>query len=62
MYGQLLDEVALKNNVCPHRRGVANLFNRIILWDLDDRQHYLLNTVDGNFIFQKLTQKILYEH
>ena len=42
-YGQLLDEVALKNNARPQRR------------------HYLLNTVDGNFKFQKVTQKILYE-
>ena len=60
-YGQLLDEVALKNNGRPHRRHSANLFDRIILRDLDDRQHYLLNTVDGNFKFQKVTQKMLYE-
>ena len=51
-YGQLLDEVALKNNGRPHRRHIANLFDRVILRDLDDRQHYLLNTVDGNFKFQ----------
>ena len=48
-YGQLLDEVALKNSGRPHRRHVANLFDRIILRDLDDRQSHLLNTVDGNF-------------
>ena len=60
-YGQLLDEVALKNNGRPHRRHIANLFHRIILRDLDDRQFYLLNTVDGNFKFQKVTQKMLYE-
>ena len=60
-YGQLLDEVALKNNGRPHRRHVANLFDCISLRDLDDRQFYLLNTVDGDFKFQKVTQKILYE-
>ena len=38
-YGQLLDEVALKNNDRPHRRHIANLFDCIILRDLDDRQH-----------------------
>ena len=54
-YGQLLDEVALRNNGRPHRRHIANLFDRIVLRDLDDRQHYLLNTVDGNFKFQKVT-------
>ena len=37
-YGQLLDEVTLKNNGHPHRRHIANLFDRIILRDLDDRQ------------------------
>ena len=60
-YGQLLDEVALKNNDRPHRRHIANLFDRIILRDLDDRQFYLLHTVDGNFKFQKVTQRMLYE-
>ena len=60
-YGQLLDEVALRTNGRPHRRHVANLFERIVLRDLDDRHHYLLNTVDGNFTFQKVTQKMLYE-
>ena len=60
-YGQLSDEVALKNNGRPHRRHIANLFDRIILRDLDDRQFYLLHTVDGNFKFQKVTQKMLYE-
>ena len=60
-YGQLLDEVALKNNGRPHHRHIANLFDRIILRDLDDRQFYLLNKVDGNFKFQKVTQKMLYE-
>ena len=49
-YGQLLDEVALKNNGRPHRIHIANLFDRIIFRDLDDRQFYLLHTVDGNFI------------
>ena len=58
-YGQLLDEVALSGR--PHRRHTANLFDCIILRDLDDRQHYLLNTVHGNYKFQKVTQKILYE-
>ena len=59
-YGQLL-EVALRNNGRPHRRHIANLFDRIALRDLDDRQHYLLNTVDGNFKFQKVSHKMLYE-
>ena len=57
-YDQLLDEVALKKNGRPHRRHIANLFDRIILRDLDDRQHYLLNTVDGNVKFQKVTQRM----
>ena len=39
-YGKLLDEVELKSN----RRHTANLFGRIALRDLGDRQHYLLNT------------------
>ena len=60
-YGKLLDEVELRNNGCPHRRYIANLFDRIILQDLNDRQHYLLNTEDGNFPFEKVTQKHLYE-
>ena len=60
-YGQLLDEVALKNNGRPHRRHIANLFDRVILRDLDDWQQYLLNTVDGNFKCQQVTQKHLYE-
>ena len=60
-YGQLLDEVALRNNGRPHCRHIANLFDRISLRDLDDRQFYLLNTVDGTFKFQKVTQKMLYE-
>ena len=60
-YGQFLDEVALKDNGHPHRRHIANLFDRIILRDLGDRQFYLLHTVDGNFKFQKVTQKMLYE-
>ena len=60
-YRQLLDEVALRNNGRPHRRYIANLFDRIVLRDLDDWQFYLLNTVDGNFQFQKVTQKMLYE-
>ena len=54
-------EVALKNNGRPHRRHIANIFDLVILRDLDDRQHYLLNTVDGNFKFQKVTQKMVYE-
>ena len=57
----LLDEVALRNNGRPHRRHIANLFDRIFIRDLDDRQHYLLNTVDGNFNFVNVTQKLVYE-
>ena len=60
-YGLLLDEVALRNNGRPHRRHIANLFDRIFIRDLDDRQHYLLNTVDGNFNFVNVTQKLVYE-
>ena len=37
----------------------TNLFDRITFRDFDERQHYLLNTVDGNFKFQKVTQKLL---
>ena len=60
-YGLLLDEVELRTNGRPHRRHIANLFDRIFIRDLDDRQHYLLNTVDGNFKFEKVTQKLVYE-
>ena len=60
-YGLLLDEVELRTNGHPHRRHIANLFDRIFIRDLDDRQHYLLNTGDGNFKFEKVTQKLVYE-
>ena len=60
-YGLLLDEVELCTNGRPHRRHIANLFDRIFIRDLDDRQHYLLNTGDGNFKFEKVTQKLVYE-
>ena len=59
--GLLLEEVELQNNGRPHRRHIANLFDSKIIRDLDDRQHYLLNTVDGNFKFEKVTQKLVYE-
>ena len=57
---KLLDEVELRNNGRPHRRHIANLFDRIFIWDLDDRQHYLLHTVDGNFKFEKVTQTFIF--
>ena len=59
--GPLLVEVELRNNGRPHPIHIANLFDRIFLRDLDDRQHYLLNTADGNFKFPQVTQRLLYD-
>ena len=59
-YGQLLDEVELRNNGRPHRRHIANLYDRIAVQDFDEREHHLLVTTTGNFAFQNITQRLLY--
>ena len=59
-YGQLLDEVAKRDTGSPHCRNVTNLFDRIAVTDLEERQHHLLITVEGNVPFQKVSQRLLY--
>ena len=51
-YGQLLDEVEHRR---PHRRHIANLYDRIDVQDFDERGHHVLATTTGNFTFQKVT-------
>ena len=59
-YCQLLDEVELRNNGQPQRRHIANLYDRIAVRDLDEREYDLLTTFIGNFVFEKVTQRLLY--
>ena len=41
-YGQLLEEVELKNNGNPQSRHIANLFDRLTSRDLAESKHYIL--------------------
>ena len=59
-YGQLLDEVAKRDIGSPHCRKVTNFFDRIAVTDLEERQHHLLITVEGDVPFQKVSQRLLY--
>ena len=59
-YGQLLDEIALRDKGQPHRSPITNLFDRLTPPDMTDREDYCLSTTKGNVKFEGLTQKRLY--
>ena len=59
-YGRLLDEAAKRDDGRPHCRNVTDLLDRIIVTDLEERQHLLLITEAGRVPFQKVSQRLLY--
>ena len=59
-YGQLLDEIALRDKGQPHRSPITNLFDRQTPPDMTDREDYCLSTTKGNVKCKGLTQKLLY--
>ena len=59
-YGQLLDEVTLRDNGRPYRAPIINVHDRIIIRDLTNRQEPCLVLVQRNIKFKDVTQKLLY--
>ena len=59
-YGRLLDEAAKRDNGRPHCRNVTDLLDRIVVTDLEERQHHLLITEAGRVPFQMVSQRLLY--
>ena len=58
-YGQLLDEVALRTAGQRHRKGVANIYDRMVA-DLTNRQDWSFVSVTGTTPFKMVTTKLLY--
>ena len=60
-YGQLLDEVKLRDDGQKYRKQIVRFYDAMTLKDFESRDEFYVGTYDGLVKFSRVTQKLLHE-